>query len=170
MERKKKREKKQNYFIHTYKKKKERQNVCAAMDLFPLYLLSPSGMLRKEMLLLCCVLLFLHSDMIVAHTSLWCLRGKLSWGKFFLEQRLFRRHSSHHFRLITAITIWNQFPFFFRDSALNLFAVPVYITLFSLRESYSRNEKIYTYTCKCLLHATIKNRIVQDRFPFEKIQ
>lgn len=103
---KEKKKEKKTELLYTYiQKKKERQNVCAAMDLFPLYLLSPSGMLRKEMLLLCCVLLFLHSDMIVAHTSLWCLRGKLSWGKFFLEQRLFRRHSSHHFRLITAITI-----------------------------------------------------------------
>lgn len=72
-----------------------------------------------EEMLLCCVLLFLHSDTIAAHTSLWCLRGKLSWGKFFLDQRLFRRHSSHPFvsRQSQSESISS------RDSAQNLFAV-----------------------------------------------
>lgn len=84
---------------------------------FPL-LLSPSGMLRRDAPVLCSLVSPLWHDRRT-HTSLWCLRGKLSWGKFFLDQRLFRRHSSHPFvsRQSQSESISSS------DSALNLFAV-----------------------------------------------
>lgn len=153
------RKKKKNKIIHTYKKN---ARTCVLPWIFFPFTLVTVRNATEEMLLLCCVLLFLHSDMIVAHTSLWCLRGKLSWGKFFLEQRLFRRHSSHPF--VSQQSRHNLKSISFRDSALNLFHLFTLCT-YVFVTSYSRNENIYKRKC----YTTIKNRIVQDRFLFEKI-
>lgn len=124
MERKKKKKKTK---LHTYKK--NAKTCVLPWIFFPFTLVTVRNATKRCS---CCVVFSCFSTlMIVAHTSLWCLRGKLSWGKFFLEQRLFRRHSSHPF--VSQQSQHNLKSISFKDSALNLFAVPFIYTVFVSR-------------------------------------
>lgn len=154
MERKKKKTK---LYIHI---KRTPERVCCHGSFSPL-LLSPSGMLRKRCS--CCVVFSCFSTLTwSSHTHPYGVcegnyPGENSfWNRgFFVDIRhTLSSHSNHD-------TIWNQFPFEILHYLFHLFTLCTYVFV----TSYSRNENIYKRKC----YTTIKNRIVQDRFLFEKI-
>lgn len=152
------RKKKTKLYIHI---KRTPERVCCHGSFSPL-LLSPSGMLRKRCS--CCVVFSCFSTLTwSSHTHPYGVcegnyPGENSfWNRgFFVDIRhnpFVSQQSRHNLKSIS-----------FRDSALNLFHLFTLCT-YVFVTSYSRNENIYKRKC----YTTIKNRIVQDRFLFEKI-
>lgn len=134
--------------------------MCAAMDLFPLYSCHRPEC-YEEMLLLCCVLLFLHSDMIVAHTSLVVSAREIILGENSFWNRGFFVDIRHNHPFVSQQSRHSLKSISFRDSALKIFSLS---HLFTLRVFVlARN---YTNVTPCVLK---KNRIVQDTYLcFEK--
>lgn len=106
------------YILIHKKRKKEKETPRVLPWIFSPLLLSPSGMLRRDAPVLCSLVSPLwHNHR--AHVLMVYLRGKLSWGKFYLDRRgFFFVEICHTLSFLTADHhLKQQFPL--ANTALN---------------------------------------------------